>query len=239
MYHKFVRHDFVPTLRACIQIRFSEASTAAFGNNGYRADCRNIPFQEVLVVNEQGRQAWFKQKASTPSTFRLSSTDYFTVGAAFGLWTGYGVANAGYDYQFGVCDAPNNFSPGLFFSGYMPVNGVGASCYKACNNWCSDGSSMYFRTSSGMPGYLGVAFAQNGHGEVAYQTVSYGIRAIVAPTTAYSSCAEILANNPTAGDGLYWIKPVSANPPFRIFCEYVQWSIHPCYHSFTLGCIAA
>ncbi len=87
-YSKFVRCTFVSRLCACLQIRFNEASTAAFGSNGYRADCRDIPFQEVLVVNEQGGQAWFKQKTSTPSTFKLSSTNYYTVGSALGSGLG-------------------------------------------------------------------------------------------------------------------------------------------------------
>ncbi len=137
----FAKCDHVPRLRTCMQIRFNEASTAAFGTNGYRAACNNIPFQEVLVINHNTAQrAWFKQKASTPSTFKLSSTNYYTAGLVFGLWTGYGAAHAGYDYLFGVCDSTTDLSPGLFFSGYTSMNG--ALCDKACNQWCGDYSSV-------------------------------------------------------------------------------------------------
>jgi hypothetical protein len=36
---------------------------------------------------------------------------------------------------------------------------------------------------------------------------------------AVESCLAILASNPTAGDGVYWIKPASVASPYQIHCE--------------------
>ena len=64
----------------------------------------------------------------------------------------------------------------------LMITGIQGGCYKACNSWCGDVWSPYYRTNGEGNGvadnnsYHGVAFAQNGHRNVADQLMSVGIR---------------------------------------------------------------
>ena len=139
-----------------------------YGVPGYRTDCRNIPFTEVLYVNnENGQKAWFTRQNSSPVT--ISNLGYNVAGNVLGLWTPHGVASTSYNYQLNICD-DGWMWVGLMMTGYT-------NCWKQCNSWCSDTSSPYFRTDGDDGGsYNGVAFNENGHKNVSYKTMSVGIR---------------------------------------------------------------
>jgi hypothetical protein len=139
-----------------------------FGTPGYRTDCRNIPFSEILYINhDNGQKAWFTRQS--PGNIVISSLGYCTNGSATGLWTAHGVASTSYNYQLNICDC--DMYVGLMMSGYT------SNCWKACNNWCADTSSPYFRwDGSSSSDFNGVAFNENGHRNVSSKTMSAGIR---------------------------------------------------------------
>ncbi|XP_028412654.1 uncharacterized protein LOC114535551 [Dendronephthya gigantea] len=133
---------------------------------GYRADCNNIPFTEVIFVDEKSKQKAAFKKSGSPVTF---TGNYDKRANAYGLWTAQGVATTQYKYQMLICDT--TFYKGLHFSGFTK------NCYKQCNNWCSDTTSAYFRTSAvSHQSYKGVAFNQNGHKPLPNRLISAGIR---------------------------------------------------------------
>ncbi|XP_028395835.1 uncharacterized protein LOC114519852 [Dendronephthya gigantea] len=136
---------------------------------GYRADCNNIPFTEVMFVDEASKQnAAFTKVDGSPITF---AGNYDKNAASYGLWKAKkgGVATTKYKYQMLICDT--SFLKGLFVSGYTN------DCYKVCNYWCNDTSSAHFRTSSITNlGLQGVAFNENGHGVKPNRLISVGIR---------------------------------------------------------------
>ncbi|XP_020618618.1 uncharacterized protein LOC110056480 [Orbicella faveolata] len=122
-----------------------------YGSDGYRTNCNNIPFTEIIFVDHQtGAKVYFKRQTNFPIT---AAVNYGNAAAA-GLWHGVGASNA-YSYQLLICD--DSFYSGFFISGYT------SNCYKRCNNWCGDRASPYFRTASTNAGYRGVAFNTNGH----------------------------------------------------------------------------
>jgi hypothetical protein len=136
------------------------SSSVAYGSDGYRADCRKIPFSEALYVQHgSGSAAWF----SRDSDVRIDA--YPSSGSTWGLWTGHG-AVSGTSWQLMACNTPMNV--GLFASGYT-------NCYKSCNSWCGDTSTPYFRVY-GSSSYTGVVFNQNGHTTRGNQLMSVGIR---------------------------------------------------------------
>jgi hypothetical protein len=137
------------------------SSAVAYGTDGYRADCRKIPFSEVLYVQHStGNKAWFSRSGDV----RIDA--YPSSGSTWGLWTGHG-AVSGSTWQLMACNT--SMYVGLFASGYT------GSCYKSCGSWCSDTSSAYFRVY-GSSSYTGVAFNQNGHTTLGNQVMSVGIR---------------------------------------------------------------
>jgi hypothetical protein len=144
------------------------SSNIAFGTAGYRSDCRNIAFKEVIAVNHASNErVWFKQV--TPKSIKLSATDYNVPGSTFGLWSGFGIASNVYQYQLNICDSSHY--QGLMISGYT------SNCYKDCNSWCSDGSSPYFRMATGSDSNLsGVAWNEDGHRPTSKKLVSFGVR---------------------------------------------------------------
>ena len=150
-----------------VHVATETAYTGTYGAAGYRSDCRAVPFREVLYVNhDSGQKAWFTRQ--TAGDVVMSSVGYDTSGSAMGQWTPHGVAAAG-NYQLLVCDAGWMWT-GLFMSGYT-------GCWKQCGSWCSDTGTQYFRTDgSDTASYNGVAFAENGHTNVGYKTMSVGVR---------------------------------------------------------------
>ncbi|XP_029191349.1 uncharacterized protein LOC114957933 [Acropora millepora] len=141
------------------------SSKAPYGNDGYRTNCNNIPFTEIMFVDHQtGNKVYFKRKSNLPVK---ASANYGKTGSALGLWDAVG-ASRSYSYQLLICDIS-------FYSGFM-VSGFTGNCYKQCIKWCGDFSSPYFRTASTHSGYKGVAFNANGHRPVKARLMSVGLR---------------------------------------------------------------
>jgi len=135
-----------------------------FGSDGYRTNCNNIPFKEIIFIDHHtGRKSYFKRRNQVPIT---AAVNYGNSGSAQGLWDGVGASSA-YSYQLLICD--HSFYSGFFVSGYT-------NCYKQCNSWCGDRNSPYFRTSSTSASYKGVAFNTNGHRPLGNRLMSVGLR---------------------------------------------------------------
>ncbi|XP_078369767.1 uncharacterized protein LOC144653602 [Oculina patagonica] len=135
-----------------------------YGTNGYRTDCNNIQFREILFVDEAtADKAFFTHKLS--STL-VAAGNY---GAQLpGLWVGGGTTDTSFEYQLLICD--QDFYSGFFISGYT-------GCYKQCSHWCWDYSSPYFRSASTRTAaYGGVAFNVNGHRPLSSRLISVGLR---------------------------------------------------------------
>ncbi|KAL9971670.1 hypothetical protein ACROYT_G017867 [Oculina patagonica] len=136
-----------------------------YGTDGYRTDCNNIPFTEIIFVDHQtGAKVYFKRQTNLPIT---AAVNYWNDASHYGLWHGVGASNA-YSYQLLICD--HSFYSGFFISGYT------SNCYKKCHSWCSDTSSPYFRTASTSSSYKGVAFNTNGHRPLSNRLISVGLR---------------------------------------------------------------
>ncbi|KAJ7323134.1 hypothetical protein OS493_032422, partial [Desmophyllum pertusum] len=136
-----------------------------YGTNGYRTDCNNIQFREILFVDETtGQKAFFTYKLGTSlvaaGNYKTQLPGLFT--------TGGGVADTNYEYQLLICDDP--FYSGFIISGYT-------NCYKRCNHWCGDTVSPYFRSAATASGFAGVAFnVINGHRPLSSRLISVGLR---------------------------------------------------------------
>jgi len=142
------------------------SSKFPYGTDGYRTNCNNIPFTEIIFIDHQtGSKTYFKRKSNLPIT---AAANYGKTGSAYGLWDGVGT-NKAYSYQLLICD--HSFYSGFFVSGYT-------NCYKQCNNWCGDRKSSYFRTASTDLRYKGVAFNTNGHhpNVLGNRLISVGLR---------------------------------------------------------------
>jgi subtilisin-like proprotein convertase family protein len=152
-----------------VHIKSEISSNTPYGTSGYRSDCNDIAFSEVLYVNHTGSQsAWFAREGG--GALKLSATNYNTAGSDFGQWAAAGgVASANFKYQLNICDA------GWMWAGLMMTGFNG--CWKQCGSWCSDTQSPYFRVD-GDDGnaYNGVAFNENGHQNVGGKLMSAGIR---------------------------------------------------------------
>jgi len=144
-----------------------------FGGDGYRSDCRNIPFTDVLYVNHDSsptpdEKAWFTRNSGGAIT--ASATDWFTSGNEHGFFTGHGVADTGYSYELQICDA------GWMWVGFM-ISGHYDSCWKTCNNWCGDYSTPYYRPDgSNGATYNGTAFGDLGANTFSNKLLSVGVR---------------------------------------------------------------
>ncbi|KAJ7386655.1 calcium ion binding [Desmophyllum pertusum] len=126
-----------------------------YGRDGYRTNCNNIPFTEIMLVDHvTGAKCYFKREATNHDLPITAAANYGNAASTYGLWHGVGASNA-YHYQLLICD--HSFFSGFFVSGYT------SNCYKRCNSWCGDKASPYFRTASTDAGYKGVAFNTNGH----------------------------------------------------------------------------
>ena len=165
---------------------------AAYPNDGYRTNCLDVPFTDVLYIQEPGggsseAKVWFGQASSaSPTTMRgLGFTGAgqavggSALGAAFiargtsGTTSSLSTLNA-YSYQLQICDRSDSFYVGLMMSGVNP-----SGCMKECNSWCSDLSSPYFRHSyqeSSGGSYAGVCFAENGHRVCSGKLMAVGLR---------------------------------------------------------------
>jgi len=150
-----------------VNIRDQYSYTGTYGTNGYRTDCRNHFFQELMYVNHD---------ASTTALFVAQNNAAFTAAGlgwdarASTLYTARTTASTSYSYQLLICS--NGWMPtGFFMSGYT------GSCYKQCGSWCSDMDSPYFRYNGDTgSSYNGVSFNTNGHRVVSYITMSVGLR---------------------------------------------------------------
>ncbi|XP_074621447.1 uncharacterized protein LOC141879975 [Acropora palmata] len=136
-----------------------------YGVDGYRTNCNNIPFTEIMFTDHQtGSKVYFKRKSNLPVK---AAANYEKTGSAFGLWDAVG-ASRSYSYQLLICG-------NAFYSGFM-VSGFTGNCYKQCGRWCGDTRSPYFRTAGTNSGYKGVAFNANGHRPVKARLMSVGLR---------------------------------------------------------------
>ena len=156
--------------------------TKPYGSDGYRSDCRDIPFNNVLYVNHSDgdAKAWFGRDGGATLVL-ANGIGYSSVGNAAGLFWGFGTpvtTSGGQRFQLNSCDNVW-MQVGLMVSGFH--NNVNANCWKQCGNWCGDTSSQYFRADGDFTPdtntYHGVAFAQNGHTNVSTKTMSVGVRA--------------------------------------------------------------
>ncbi|MEY4616799.1 MAG: hypothetical protein RJB66_1759 [Pseudomonadota bacterium] len=156
----------------------STTSSVAYGTAGYSVDLRSLPIKEILYVrHSDGAKDWFTRDSGT--TFKVS--DYISSGVlsvagnTLGTWTGKGGASTAWSYQLVIGDK-TWMQVGFMMSGYT------GSCWKAPNNWCSDGSSNFYRLDGEGNGvadysaYHGVSFRQNGHGYLSNQLMSVGVR---------------------------------------------------------------
>ncbi|CAH3021753.1 unnamed protein product, partial [Porites evermanni] len=139
-------------------------SNLPYGENGYRTDCNNIEFREILFVDETtGQQASFTYEENS---MLVAQGNYGT--PLPGLFQGGGIADTSYKYQLLICDVP--FYSGFFISGYT------SNCFKQCHHWCGDLGSPYFRSASTSSSYAGVAFNSNGHRPLNSRLISVGLR---------------------------------------------------------------
>lgn len=128
------------------------SSNFPYGSDGYRTNCNNIVFSEIMFIDHQtGKKVSFKRRSKVPIT---AANNYGNIASTYGLWDGVGANNA-YSYQLLICDT-------AFFTGFF-VSGHTGNCYKQCDSWCGDKASPYFRTASTNANYKGVAFNVNGH----------------------------------------------------------------------------
>ena len=163
-----------------------------YGRAGYRSDCRDYPFNEILYRLQNDDQnhesedyAYFRAVNRKPV---IASTDYwgiYPVTDAYGNMTFFRVDNdpAQNPYQLLVC--ANGFTTGFFMSGLTSTS-VCKSGWKSCSNWCRDTRSQYFRhayspranrNDGAFVNFTGVSFNQNGYGVSPRQRMSVGIRA--------------------------------------------------------------
>ena len=152
-----------------VHIATETSSIQNYGTPGYRSNCQNIPFSDILYhQHDNDERAWFTAQSGVEFTIAGLgySANYSTMNT---LFDAHGVATTNYNYQLNICDS-SWMHTGIMISGYT-------GCTKACNSWCSDYTTPYFR-SNGDSGssYTGVAFNENGHGNVGNKTMSVGIR---------------------------------------------------------------
>jgi hypothetical protein len=140
-------------------------SAAAYGTDGYRADCRSVPFSEVLYY-KHSNSAFARFTRNTAGDVTIAP-GYPSSGSTWGGWTAASGASTSWTYQLMACNT--SMYVGLFMSG------ITSSCYKSCDSWCSDTSSPYFRVH-GSSAYSNVAFNANGHAPSSVQLMSVGVR---------------------------------------------------------------
>lgn len=154
------------------RIRSEAGSAGKYGEDGYRANCLKIPFRDVLYVRHDNKQfASFRRgKAEDVTLTTVGPAHSWNVGGStLGAWSKLGgVATTG-TYQLMVCDNAW-MTTGLMMSGY-------SSCNKECGSWCGDTTTQYYRfDGDDASSYNGVAFAENGHTNVAAKVMSVGVR---------------------------------------------------------------
>lgn len=155
---------------AMVHIATETSSQTAYGTPGYRSDCRDVAFNSVLYVDhDDAKKAWFTRNTGGELVLE-GGLGYASAGISAGTFWAFGDSSNTTQYQLNSCDTSWMWV-GLMMSGY---NG----CSKQCGSWCGDTTSQYFRTD-GDDGatYNGVAFAENGHGNVTYKAMSVGVRA--------------------------------------------------------------
>lgn len=127
----------------------------------------SFKFMEMMFIDVKSGQKAVFSKSGSPIKF---SANYNKGAADNGVWTSesQGVASSKYKYQLLICNTP--YYKGLHLTG-------NTNCYKACNNWCGDTSTPYFRTAAETDqSRNGVAFNENGHKPLKNRLLSAGIR---------------------------------------------------------------
>ena len=195
-------------------------SASPYPNNGYRSDCTNIKFNQVMYRREDTQVNAYFTPEEPGVSFTLASTNYFATGGAFGNWVGSGAATSAYPFQMGVCDSATDLSPGIWFSGNTQ------NCFKQCGYWCYDTNSQYFRAQGTSTAVTGTAFAENGHTNVGSKVISVAVRYVpqtinygMSAAKAGLSCMDIKTQYNAAPDGVYYIKPSGVATAFMVWCD--------------------
>jgi hypothetical protein len=153
-----------------VHIETEKTPTGTYGENGYRTDCSDIPFTDILVEqNESGETAWFSSISG--QDFTLNEVGYRATSDDFGtMFSGHGLAPQDVDYQVMVCD-------GNWMHTGITITGDFGNCTKTCSHWCQDNATHYYRANGDNRGkYEGVAFNENGHNNMDYKSISFGVR---------------------------------------------------------------
>ncbi|XP_027057993.1 uncharacterized protein LOC113684791 [Pocillopora damicornis] len=136
-----------------------------YGSDGYRTNCNNIPFTEIIFIDHQNEaKAYFTRRNQGVLT---AAVNYGSGAASYGLWDGVGTSSE-YSYQLLICHGP-------YFFGFM-ISGYTGNSYKVCSDWVFDNQSPYFRSASTNPSFGGVAFNVNGYGTLTKKLISVGLR---------------------------------------------------------------
>ncbi|MEC7987768.1 MAG: fibrinogen-like YCDxxxxGGGW domain-containing protein [Myxococcota bacterium] len=141
-----------------------------FGVDGYRTACGDVLFTDTIYHNhDSGEKAWFTSQSGEPLTLNgLGYNSGYHVHQT--LFDAHGVASTNWSYEMNVCDDVW-MHVGIMMTGYYD------GCHKRCGSWCDDVQSPYFRTNGDVGySYNGVAFNENGHGNVSSKLMSVGIR---------------------------------------------------------------
>ncbi|XP_048583488.1 neurogenic locus notch homolog protein 4 [Nematostella vectensis] len=135
-----------------------------FPNNGYRTDCNNITFNEVLFTNlstNPPKHAYFRQ---TEGKGKMFADCYGHSSKVNELWKKISPASS-LEYELLLCN--ETFITGVMISKFH-------TSYKECGNWKGDTSNNYYRHAC--PTESGVAFGENGHSDVDPKLVAVGVR---------------------------------------------------------------
>ena len=151
----------------------SRGSQGTFGQDGYQANCRKVPFHEVIYLrHSDDAKAMFRRNNGQDTTIEARIQHARQCAGALD-WARRRIGK--WSYQLNICD-------NTWMQVGLMMTGITGNCYKQCGSWCGDTSSHYYRVNgegngvSNSGNYHGVAFAQNGHRNVAHQRMSVGVR---------------------------------------------------------------
>jgi hypothetical protein len=196
-----------------------------YATEGYRSDCRNVAFNEVMYVRHSTNPSMytedpviFRAEGRRPIVASDTKWDGNPVSDVYGklIFTAYSPLTGpdrSTSYQLLACGGGHG--TGLFMSG-LKATSTCADGWKTCSSWCNDQGSDYFRMAfSPRANYMyttnvnftGVAFRENGHREMPRRLVSAGIRAVGPCQSgwqtdgAYCTCPMLY---PVRSQVVYW-----------------------------------
>eukprot|EP00042_Codosiga_hollandica_P017194 m.46179 g.46179 ORF g.46179 m.46179 type:complete len:382 (-) comp47389_c0_seq1:11-1156(-) len=105
-----------------VHVRTEIASNRSYGANGYRSNCNDIPFNEIVVKNEATSQfAYFAM--IEPGKIVMNATNYS--GLVSGTWRGSGAASAGFLFScfyLSLLGSEVLNTPQLFWKVFIPAS---------------------------------------------------------------------------------------------------------------------